>query len=273
MISDGAVGTVAGLWRFPVKSMAGEALEAMDLTPAGPLGDRAFAIIDVATGNVLSASSVRKVPGILDCRATFAEPPRPGRELPPVRITLPDGQIVASGSPTADRALSAHFRHEVRLARADAVDQKMGAAFFDEIGMASPESVGAFVDAFPVSVLTTATLARLAELYPRSTFDLRRFRMNIIIGTDATGFPENEWVGRGIALGDAVRLHVSLPDPRRVVMTLPQDGLPSDPDVLKTVARHNSLEIGAGRRYPCAGVYTIVASPGTLRLGDRVSIA
>jgi len=72
----------------------------------------------VGTGKVVSAKSVRLSPGVLNCRASFVEPPQPGREIPPVRITLPDGQAVTSGSGDADRALSAHFGRKVRLVRA-----------------------------------------------------------------------------------------------------------------------------------------------------------
>ena len=65
-----------------------------------------------------------------------------------------------------------------------------------------------------MSVLTTSTLERLAELQPESRFDVRRFRMNVTVDSDEPGFVENGWVGRKVALGDAVRLRVALPDPR-----------------------------------------------------------
>jgi uncharacterized protein len=77
------VGSVATLWRFPVKSMGGEQLRDAAVTERGVLGDRAYALIDKDTGKVVSAKSVKLFPNLLDCKATFVEPPRPGGDLPP----------------------------------------------------------------------------------------------------------------------------------------------------------------------------------------------
>src|SRR5215218_7218353 len=90
METNGTVGAVAGLWRFPVKSMRGEWLEQAELTEHGLVGDRAYALIDTVTGKVVSAKSVRLFPNLFGCRAAFVDPPRLGGELPPVQITLPD---------------------------------------------------------------------------------------------------------------------------------------------------------------------------------------
>lgn len=296
MTTSGVVGLVAGLWRFPVKSMTGEQLEQAELTGQGLLGDRAYALIDSDTGKVVSAKSVRQFPDLLACRAAFVEPPRSGRDLPPVRITLPDGTSVASDSDDADRVLSTYFRREVTLARSapddftidqyhpdveDAdpaghrdtvVEQKLGSAFFAAAGLASPVPVGSFFDLFPVSVLTTSTLEQLSKLQPRSTFDERRFRMNVIVGPKETGFVENGWIGRELAIGDAVRLTVALPDPRCVMTTLAQDDLPKDTDVLRTLTRHNRLQVAGAGQFPCAGVYAVVTSPGLMRIGDPVAL-
>jgi MOSC domain-containing protein len=287
---------VAGLARFPVKSMGGERLEEAQLTERGIVGDRAFAIIDVETGKVASAKSVRLFPHLLRCKATFVESPRAARELPPVRITLPDGQGVTSDSPDVDRTLSAGFGRDVRLARsapedftidqyhpdiegADpaggrdrTVEQKLGSAYFDALGMRSPVPVGAFFDLYPMSLLTTSTLARLAELSPGVRFDPRRFRMNVIVDIPEAGFPENGWIGRDVALGDTVRLRVAKHDLRCVMTTLAQEELPNEPDVLRALVRHNRIQVGEAG-YPCAGVYAVVGAPGTLRAGDPVAIA
>jgi hypothetical protein len=90
MAASVMVGSVAELWRFPVKSMKGERLERAQLTEAGLVGDRAYALIDVDTGKVVSAKSVKLFPNLLACRAAFIAPPQAGREVPPVRIDLPD---------------------------------------------------------------------------------------------------------------------------------------------------------------------------------------
>src|SRR5437867_13214234 len=118
MTTTAIVGSVAELWRFPVKSMKGERLAQAQLTEAGLVGDRAYALIDADTGKVVSAKSVKLFPDLLACRAAFIAPPQARREVPPVRIELPDGTSVTSDSSDADRALSAYFRRDVRLARA-----------------------------------------------------------------------------------------------------------------------------------------------------------
>jgi uncharacterized protein len=289
-----SVGSIKALWRFPVKSMRGEKLEAADLTERGLVGDRAYALIDTETGKVMSAKTPRLGPNLLGCRAAFVDAPVTGDEHPPVLITFPDGASVRSDAADAEATLSGFFEHPVKLAQAApedfTIDQyhpdvedldpeghrdtvtesKLGSAFFAQAGLPSAVPVGAFFDLFPVSVLTTSTLERLNELRPESRFDERRFRMNIIVSTRDPGFLENGWTGRELRIGDAV-LGVAIPDPRCVMTTLAQDELPKDTEVLRTLARQNKLDV-AGGLYPCAGVYATVASAGKVREGDDVSL-
>ena len=293
MATTGIVGSVAGLWRFPVKSMRGEQPGQAELSERGLLGDRAYALIDTDTGKVASAKSVRLFPDLLSCSATFVEPPQMDRELPPVRIVLPKGASVTSDSSEIDRVLSAHFRRDVTLARTapedftidqyhpdieeldhrnTIVEEKLGSAFFAQAGLASPVPVGSFFDLFPLSLLTTSTLEQLNQLRPQSRFDERRFRMNLILGTKDPGFVENGWIGRELAIGETARISVALPDPRCVMTTLAQGDLPNDTDVLRTLARHNKVQVGAAGQFPCAGVYAVVVRPGTIRRGDAVTV-
>src|SRR5262249_62104521 len=109
------------------------------------------------------------------------------------------------------------------------VESKLGAAYFAAAGKASPVAVGAFFDCFPMSVMTTATLDRLNELRPQSRFDVRRFRMNAIVRTRQAGFPESDWVGHTIGIGETARLEIAKPDARCVMTTLRQGDLPTDP--------------------------------------------
>ena len=286
-------GTVSAVWRFPVKSMLGEELEAAEVTEGGIVGDRAYALVDSGTGKVVSAKHPKKWPNVLACRASFIEPPLPGQEPPPVRLDLADGTSVTSDAPDADAVLSRFFGRDVELASAaqngytieqyhpdldydpehrdELTDIKLGAAFFDERGLPSAVPEGSFFDLFPLTVLTTSTLEHLAELAPDSQFDVRRFRMNIIVDTSGSGFVENDWVGRVLEIGD-VRLAVALPDPRCVMPSLAQPGLPRDGEVLKTLAKHNRLDVGGSGLYPCAGVYAVSESGGTVRQGDRVGL-
>jgi MOSC domain-containing protein len=91
------VGSVAALWRYPVKSMMGEELNSSDVTDRGLLGDRQFAVVDRATGKVGGAKNPRKWGNFFDFRATYPEPPRMGATAPPARITFPDGTEVTTG--------------------------------------------------------------------------------------------------------------------------------------------------------------------------------
>ena len=290
------VGSVAELWRFPVKSMQGEQLREVEITARGGLGDRAYALIDTETGKVVSAKSVKRFPDLLACQAAFVEPPRAHRDVPPVRIALPNGRAVTSDARDVDRTLSAYFRRDVSLARVAPEDftidmyhpdvegadprgyrdtvvaQQLGSALFAALGMASPVPVGAFFDVFPLSVMTTSTLARLNELRPQSCFAPRRFRMNIIVSTERPGFVENGWVGHELGLGDGARITVALPSMRCVMTTLAQEDLPRDSDVLRTLVQYNRMPIGDVGQFPCAGVYAVVAAPGTVRTGDHVTV-
>lgn len=295
-MSSGIVGTIARLWRFPVKSMTGEQIEQSQLSGRGLLGDRAYALFDNATGKVVSAKSVRLFPNILSCRAAYVEPPQPGRDLPPVRIKFADGTSTTSDSGSIDRVLSEYFRRDISLTRSApenftidqyhpdiegldpegrrdvVVDQKLGSAYFAEAGIPSPVPAGAFFDLFPVSVLTTSTLERLNEIKPTSRFEDRRFRMNLIVGANEAGFVENAWVGRELAIGNDVKLMVAISDPRCVMTTLPQDDLPGDSDILRTLVQNNRLQVADSGQFPCAGVYAVVTAGGTIRVGDQAVV-
>jgi MOSC domain-containing protein len=290
------VGTIRSLSRFPVKSMRGEALTVAQLTEDGVLGDRAYALVEADTARVLGGKTPRLGTQLLGCRAAFVASPTPGDELPPVRITLPDGTAVTSDSDDMNAILSKFLGREVTLQQAapddfmidqyhpdvedldpeghrDTVTEtRLGAAFFAQAGIPSPVPPGSFLDLFPVSVLTTSTLAQLQSLRPESDFDERRFRMNVVVETPDDGFAENGWPGRSLELGDKVRLTVFLPDPRCVMTTLAQEDLPKDNDVLRTLAQHNRLDVGGGL-WPCAGVYAIVEATGTTATGDVVALA
>lgn len=296
MANGEVVGAVAELWRFPVKSMTGEQLQEIAVTERGVVGDRAYALIDTDTGRAVSAKSAKLFPDILDCKAKFVEPPQSDGNAPPVQISLPDGTILRSDSAGVDRALSMYFKRNVALRRSapedftvdqyhpdvegadpggnrdTVVSQKLGSALFASLGMESPVPTGSFLDVFPMSILTSSTLARLTQLQPQSRFDVRRFRMNVILKTERSGLIENGWVGHALRLGDATRLNVALLDPRCVMITLDQADLPKDTDVLRTLVRHNRVQLGELGEFPCAGVYAVVTAPGTIRVGDQVTV-
>src|SRR5437763_15795010 len=97
--SADAEGLVVGLWRYPVKSMLGEEVNATEVTDRGLVGDRQFAVIDPSTGKVAGAKNPRKWGNFFDFRAAYVEPPQSGARLPVVRVTLPDGTVATTDQP------------------------------------------------------------------------------------------------------------------------------------------------------------------------------
>ena len=266
------LGSVVALWRYPVKSMMGEELNAAHITERGLLGDRAFAVVDRSNGKVVSAKNPRKWPNLFEFRATLVEPPRPGERIPPVRITLPNGTIATNQQSDLEQILSDAHGREVTLATTPPQTPSLEEYWPDLDGLAHRETVtdesmpaGTFFDLAAVHVLTTATIDRLRELYPQGRFEVRRFRPNIVVepASGEKAFVENDWIGHTLALGDEVRLSITGPCPRCVMTTLPQGDLPRDPGILRTAAQHNQVNVG---------VYADVVQGGTIRRGDRARL-
>ena len=261
------IGHVAALWRYPVKSMAGEELDSCEVTPRGLLGDRGYALVDESAGVVASAKNPRVWPDLLAYRAAYTAPPRLGEGLPPVRITLPDGREVGSEDQAAE-ALSATFGRPVVLS-ARPPDRPVLQQFWPDLdGTGGGETVtdevmraGTFFDLALVNLLLTTTLARLSEAYPAGQFGVTRFRPNIVVRPLPTGCddPETAWVGRTLAVGDAVRVRVVARCTRCVMTTLAQPDLPRDASILRTVVRAND---------GCAGLNGSVVRTGVIRVGD-----
>src|ERR671933_1778078 len=118
-------GSVVSLWRYPVKSMLGEELNAAEVTDRGLLGDRAYALLDRSDGKVASAKNPRKWPQLFDFRAAFVEAPRPGAPLPPVRITLPDGTMLTSTQTDLNQSLTQALNREVTFDAAERGQQEV----------------------------------------------------------------------------------------------------------------------------------------------------
>jgi MOSC domain-containing protein len=266
------IGTVVSLFRYPVKSMMGEELNASDVTDRGLVGDRAYAVVDSADGKIASAKNPRKWPQLFDFRAAFIEPPRTPAKLPPVRITLPNGTIVNSDQSGLDHVLSDAMKRQVTL-RATQLGAVNAEEYWpDMAGLDHRDTVtdftlpeGTFFDCATVHLLTTATLDRLRELYPSGRFEVRRFRPNIVVqlSSDEKTFAENAWIGHAVAIGSAVRLNITGPCGRCVMTTLPQGDLPKDTGILRTAAHHNRAIVG---------VYAEAVQGGTIRRGDSVRI-
>ncbi len=286
-VSSPRLGTVSSLWRYPVKSMRGEAVDAAEVTSRGIVGDRAYALIDADTGKVVSAKSPRKWGALLEFTATFVEPPEGAARLPPLNITLPDGTAVRSDQANVHQVLSRALGRPVTLVAAG-VGQ---AAVFEEFrpaaagwgpddvvtdqAMALAAPAGTFFDFAALHLLTSASLRRLAAAYPQGDFALARFRPNVVVDLDASDgdFAENAWVHRTLVVGPVARVNVVMPCLRCVMTTVGQNGLPQDAGILRAIAAHNQVLIAPLRRkMPSVGVYAMVERGGRIRVGDPVAV-
>ena len=283
------IGTVKEIWRYPVKSMAGERMERATVGTMGIPGDRGWAIRDEKAGEIRNA---RKLPALLHCSAVYLREPS-GSDKPPVQITMPNGTTFQSDSAEAHEKLSEMLGRPVTiwpiqpaserdfLRRAAPDDPDMMAEMREVFGRLEDEPLpdfstlppdvlkftspfGTFFDAFPFQLLTTASLRSLSRKNPAADFDSRRFRPNVLIETKGSieGLVEAEWSGRTLRIG-ATRIKVEMPTVRCVIPTLDQPGVKKDPSVLRTIVRDAAQNLGA---------YATIASGGTISLGDEVAL-
>jgi uncharacterized protein YcbX len=270
-----SAGSVVALWRYPVKSMLGEELNATEVTQRGFVGDRQFAVIDRVTGKVAGAKNPRKWGNFFEFRAAYTQTPHADSKPPEVRLTLPDGSQASSEQPDLVQTLSRALGREVAFARieSDEGSSKNEAEEYwpDLVGLEFRDTVtdfelpeGTFFDLSVVHLLTTSTIDRLRELYPEGRFEATRFRPNIVVSTPDQGFVENDWVGHTVEIGDEVRLQISGNCGRCVMTTLAQSDLPKDPGILRAAAQNNDANVG---------VYADVIAGGTIRRGDPVVLA
>jgi uncharacterized protein YcbX len=250
-----AVGHLIGIWRFPVKSLQGEGLAAGVLTERGLPGDRAWGVVDDATGKVISAKLDAR---LMEATAFSADGS--------VRVRLPEGIVCAPGD-EADKALSEWLERPVKLLRAEdhAASYEMHVSAVDDgspvIELACPP--GTYFDAAAVHLMTTSSLRTMAQLRPESRWDIHRFRPTLLVDTgDAEGFPEDEWIGSEISVG-AARLRVFAPTVRCRMTVHEQPGLPRDLEIAKAVNAEHDGNLG---------VYAIVDSPGRVAAGDAVTV-
>src|SRR5208282_3933983 len=265
------IGAVKEIWRYPVKSMAGERLQHANVGALGIYGDRGWAIRDEKAGEIRNA---RKLPALLHCIAAYVREPS-GNDVSPAQITMPDGTTFRSDSAEANARLSE------LLGRGAPDNPDVRAEMREVFGRLESEPLpdfstlpaqlleftspfGTFFDAFPFHLITTASLSALASRNPAADFDSRRFRPNVVVETehDIEGLVEAEWSGRTMRIG-ATRIKLEMPTVRCVIPTLDQPNLRKDPSVLRTIVRDAAQNPGA---------YATIANGGTIALGDEVAL-
>lgn len=227
------VGTVAGLWRYPVKSMAAEPLDAADVSWHGLAGDRRWGFV---RGDVPRSGfpwlTIRERADMGGYRPRFTDPDRPDRSE--VMVRTPSGAEMD----VIDPALAGELG---RAARAIKLDR------------------GVF-DSSPLSLISAQTVAALGDLVD-TELDIRRFRPNIVVDAEpGAPFAEDDWVGAELRVG-AARIRVDRRDERCVIVNTDPDTGERDPRVLRAIA---------GRRQACLGVYGAPTLPGPVRVGDAI---
>jgi uncharacterized protein len=253
---DAPMGVLA-IWRYPVKAMLGELLDAVAIGPRGCEGDRRWVAVDATTGQRIANKRGPTDPRLRACRAEQLDG---SDEHPPLRITLPDGSSLEGAE--IEAALCELLGRGVRLERSDApADGRFG-------------TTGAYHDLAPIHLVTTGTLAHLRAVAPDSDWDVRRFRPNLVLdgGPEDASFAEDALVGASLRASSGLELTVGLPTPRCVVPTRAQDGLPADPAILRTLVQRHRIGLGPFGRHGCAGAYAEVASAGRLRTGERFEV-
>jgi MOSC domain-containing protein len=230
------VGRVVGLWRYPVKSMAAEPLPEVEVSWHGFAGDRRWAFIrDGVPQSGFPWLTLRERPNMSHYLPSFADPTQPDKS--PTIVRTPAGVV----HDVTDPALAA----ELWPGGARAIKQNRG-----------------IFDTFPLSLITTQTIARLGETVG-TPLDVKRFRPNILVeAADAAPFQEDDWVGCVLQVG-GMAMRVDKRDGRCVVITIDPATSERNPMVLRTVARD---------RQGCLGVYGSTVTPGRVAVGDMVSV-
>jgi uncharacterized protein len=303
------IGTVKQIWRYAVKSMAGEQLESCTVDTLGIPADRGWAIRDETTGEIAVG---KHIPLLLQCEARFRESPVDDA-VPHIVMRFPDGVELASDSPDVNARLSQmlgtsvtlwprqpatnleFYRRKSKLARAfgklaryrafraampaltsfGKANADLREAFSREPGEPVPDistlppeilefnsPLGTNFNAFPIHVLTTASLEMMNRLNPQATWDVRRFRPNFLIETKSQieGLIESEWTGRKLRFG-SVEILCEIPTVRCGMTIQAQKNLAKDPSILRSIVKDADQNLG---------VYANVATPGEVRVGDPV---
>ncbi|HEX9545417.1 MAG TPA: MOSC N-terminal beta barrel domain-containing protein [Pyrinomonadaceae bacterium] len=305
------IGTVQQIWRYPVKSMAGEQLSECTVRELGLPGDRGWAVRDEEKSEIKTGT---RIPLLMRCASQYREQPSDD-SIPHVKIIFPDGSSVSSDDAEVNIRLSAVLGKQVRLwprqpasnkdhyrrpgiaarviapltnvpgfrallpaiTKLPSIDATLRAAFSRTEDEPTPDlsqlpkelfeftsPLGTYFDAFPIHVLTSASLRVMSQANPSATWDVRRFRPNFFVETvpGLEGLVESEWAGRTLRIGN-LEVKCEMPAVRCGMTTNAQKELAKDPSVLRTIVKEANQNLG---------VYASVTKNGAVREGDRVEL-
>lgn len=282
-----SIGTISALYRYPVKSMGGERVDALSLSHRGVYGDRAWAVRDEERGGIRGG---KRFPELMQCSARYLETP-PDEGSISAELTLPDGSTLGIDDPATAERLSDLVRSPLTvwpLLPADQLEHyRRGAPVLDDMeaefrrifGRTADEPLpdvsgfpdflrefesppGTYFDAFPILLMTTESLATLEQSAPEQAYHVDRFRPNLLVETGSDDpFPERSWLGQTLRIG-TVELEITMNCPRCVMTTHGFRDLPKDPGIMRTLVRENGGELG---------VYATVRTPGEIRQGDSLT--
>lgn len=235
-----ASGTVLELYRWPVKSLGGEPVDALRVDGRGAAGDRAHAVLDVFKGAPRRLTA-REMPRMLAWRARYAQGDVEPGEVPLPVLSGPDGASFAWDDPALPGALADDLGRAVTLRRDLALMQDLGDSLL---------------------VTTDATLHAVGQALG-GALDLRRFRPNVHVALDAPAYAEEGWMGRTLRVGE-VELELLHPCERCAIPTRDPDTQVKDARILRWLTRDRDGLFGINAR---------ARTPGRITLGDRVSLA
>lgn len=284
-----AIGSIGGLWRYPVKSLYGEALEEAPLDDTGIIGDRRWALRSVLDEELVNCKAI---PSLLTMGASYQNDPAPGYGVAHAVITLPDGRQIGTDDPQVEAAVSAIAGRPLTLwpllPEANAEHYRLRQPFSPEVTLKrmglkpddpypdfstyEPEMIeeleiffsprGSYKDAYPLHFITSASLETVKEFLPGVRAEARRFRPNFLIDTvGETGLPELDWTGYDLVIGDNVVLHCGQKTVRCIMPSQPQLGLEAEPKMGGLLQRLANMNFGA---------YCFIRNAGTIKLGDKV---
>ncbi len=252
------VGKVASVWRYPVKSMAGEALERGFVSYGGLYGDRRYAFVRPSAPDVFPYFTARDNPDMLRHRPRFKDP---------AAAADPDNwQAVAAANvpvtPVTVKREALAVEVETPAGEVyDVDDIRLRHTLYGEERLELIQADTVLADCNPISLISTQTIDQLAGELDRP-LDPRRFRANLYLDLDAgTGFAEDAYVDRNLRIGDRVKIAVTDRDPRCAVIALDPDDARRDKEILQHVSRNHGNT---------AGVYGVILAEGVVKPGDAV---